>query len=125
VLFALLLGTGLGSLLTGEWLRRHGTRSPVAPFVTLLAVVVATGAVTPGLLRALASHDTPVQLAASMLVLLPLGLVLGTAFPVGMRRAQEHDPLLLPWLWGVNGASSVCASVVAMVIALSGGIGAA
>jgi len=125
VLFALLLGTGLGSLLTGEWLRRHGTRSPVAPFVTLLAVVVITGAVTPGLLRALASHDTPVQLAASMLVLLPLGLVLGIAFPVGMRRAQEHDPLLLPWLWGVNGASSVCSSVVAMVIALSSGIGAA
>jgi hypothetical protein len=33
--------------------------------------------------------------------------------------------LLAPWLWAVNGAASVCASVLAVVIALGAGISAA
>jgi nicotinamide mononucleotide (NMN) deamidase PncC len=32
---------------------------------------------------------------------------------------------LTPWLWGVNGATSVCASVLAAAIALFAGISAA
>jgi hypothetical protein len=32
---------------------------------------------------------------------------------------------LTPWLWGVNGATSVCASVISAIIALVAGISAA
>jgi hypothetical protein len=42
-----------------------------------------------------------------------------------MGRALADAPSLAPWLWGVNGAASVCASVLAVVIALGGGISAA
>jgi hypothetical protein len=50
---------------------------------------------------------------------------MGTAFPLGMRIASAKAPALTPWLWGVNGATSVCASVLAVVIALSWGIAVA
>ena len=52
------------------------------------------------------------------------GLLMGQAFPLGMRLAagKEH---LTPWLWAMNGAMSVCASVLAVVIALSWSISAA
>jgi hypothetical protein len=47
------------------------------------------------------------------------------AFPIGMRRALRDAPAIAPWLWGVNGAASVCASVLVVVIALGAGISAA
>jgi len=47
------------------------------------------------------------------------------AFPLGMRNALQRTPELAPWLWGVNGAASVCASVLAVVIAIGAGISAA
>jgi hypothetical protein len=58
-------------------------------------------------------------------ILLPLGFFMGMAFPIGMRRALREKPSLAPWLWGVNGAASVCASVAAVVIAIGAGISAA
>jgi len=42
-----------------------------------------------------------------------------------MRRALADTPSIAPWLWGVNGAASVCASVLVVVIALGAGISAA
>jgi hypothetical protein len=50
---------------------------------------------------------------------------MGMAFPLGMTVAARRSPALTPWLWGVNGATSVCASVLAVVIALGAGIGSA
>ena len=47
------------------------------------------------------------------------GLFMGMAFPLGMKLAAREHPALTPWLWGVNGATSVCASVLAVAIALS------
>ena len=49
---------------------------------------------------------------------------MGMPFPMGMRRADSLAPAITPWLWGINGAASVCASVLAVVVALSLGIGA-
>ena len=42
-----------------------------------------------------------------------------------MKSASENEPNLTPWLWGINGATSVCASVLAVVISLYAGISAA
>jgi hypothetical protein len=50
---------------------------------------------------------------------------MGMAFPIGMRRALADEPSIAPWLWGVNGAASVCASVLVVVIALGAGISVA
>ena len=41
-----------------------------------------------------------------------------------MRLATASRPQLAPWLWGVNGATSVLASVLAVVIAMIFGISA-
>jgi hypothetical protein len=45
------------------------------------------------------------------------------AFPLGMKAAQASAADLAPWLWGINGATSVCASVIAIVIAINAGVG--
>jgi hypothetical protein len=63
-----------------------------------------------------------VRIAACAALLAAMGLVLGMAFPLGMRLATGSRPQLAPWLWGVNGATSVLASVLAVVIAMLAGI---
>jgi hypothetical protein len=45
-------------------------------------------------------------------------------FPIGMKLASARAAVLTPWLWGMNGAASVCCSVLAVAIALAAGISA-
>jgi hypothetical protein len=75
--------------------------------------------------RQFEAASTPARIAISVAVLFPIGFFMGMAFPIGMRRALADAPSIAPWLWGVNGAASVCASITVVVIALGAGISAA
>src|SRR5439155_16416018 len=68
--------------------------------------------------------ETPVRVAVSGALLAVMGVFMGMAFPMGMRLAMASRRELGPWLWGVNGAMSVLASVLAVVIAMALGISA-
>lgn len=122
VLFSLLLSSGIGSFSTrnirGESLARAGRIRLLA----LVAVVILFGSVTPLVIKMFRSADTIVRILVSVGILLPLGYFMGMAFPIGMRLAAKHSEGLTPWLWGINGATSVCGSVFAVVIALHFGI---
>lgn len=124
VLLALLLSSGIGSYTThgvvGD-MRRRGTWR----LVVLLAVLMLFGVATPWVVRAFAGSTTPVRIAMSVLMLAPPGFLMGMAFPLGMKVADERSPELTPWLWGVNGAMSVLASVLAIAVALTWSISAA
>ena len=50
---------------------------------------------------------------------------MGMAFPLGMKAASARSAGLTPWLWGLNGAASVLATVVAFLIVLGSGISVA
>jgi len=122
VLFAMLAASGLGSLLIG---RLGGDSSRAAtPLIALVATLAVFGAATPLVIRAFAASTTPVRITVAIALLFPIGLLMGMAFPLGMRAATGRAPALTPWLWGINGATSVCASVVAVAIALHWGIAA-
>ena len=47
---------------------------------------------------------------------------MGMAFPLGRRQASTHAHALTPWLFGINGTTSVCAAVLAAAISLVLGI---
>jgi hypothetical protein len=122
VLFAMLLSSGIGSLLSGA-VAGVGRRV-AAPLVALVGVLAVFGVVTPLLIRTFDAATTPMRIAVAVAILFPIGLLMGMAFPLGMRLASTGAPALTPWLWGVNGATSVCASVLAVAIALNAGISA-
>lgn len=121
VLFAMLASSGLGSYLAGR-IRLRGRLGAAIPLALLPGALVLFGMVTPSAIRAYQDGTTPLRVLISTAILFPLGLLMGTAFPLGMRRAATRSPALTPWLWGINGATSVCASVLAVVIALNSGI---
>jgi hypothetical protein len=124
VLFSLLLSSGLGSYSIQRVHDPWTGREAYARLLLLLAVLVAFGLLTPYAIRGFAESTTPVRIMVAIAILLPLGLFMGMAFPLGMRLASARALALTPWLWGINGATSVCASVLAIVIALRWGIAA-
>jgi hypothetical protein len=122
VLFAMLASSGVGSLVAGH-LHGVGLRA-VAPLMLLVGTLAIFGAVTPLAIRGFDDATTPARIAVAVGLLFPIGFLMGMAFPLGMRAAAHRAPALGPWLWGINGATSVCASVIAVAIALHWGIAA-
>jgi predicted membrane-bound spermidine synthase len=125
VLFGLLLSSGIGSYLTRGVTPSTAGSAGVLRLVTLVVVLALFGAVTPAVVRYTAAGSTAVRVGAALAVLFPAGLLMGMAFPLGITLASERAPGLTPWLWGLNGAGSVLASVLAVCIALTWSISAA
>jgi hypothetical protein len=123
VLFSLILSTGLGSLLSD-----HLRIEPKARF-TLWAVVtggylLSQGLWVPSLLLSLESSSLGLRGLVCVAVIAPAGLLMGFGFPTGMNFITAVDRRPTPWFWGINGASGVLASTVAVACSVAYGIGA-
>jgi hypothetical protein len=113
-LFGLLLFSGLGSVLS--------SRAPWRGALLALAVAALVyPMVLPGLFRWALGWPLTGRFVVGALSLAPLGVLMGMPFPKGMDWLRRSAPGLIPWAWGVNGAVSVVASVLASLLALSAG----
>jgi hypothetical protein len=116
VLFGLLLFSGFGSALSARM-----------PWRATLAALVVAIFLYPWLLSttfsALLPEGFAVRVVVALLVLAPLGLLMGVPFPRGLASLGRSTPSWLPLAWGVNGFASVIGAVLAAVIALSWGFG--
>jgi predicted membrane-bound spermidine synthase len=125
VLFSLLLSSGVGSLATQRLGNPRPRLSTLWPFVPLVALLVAFGFATPLAIDRFESATTPVRIVTAALLLIPVGFLMGMPFPIGMKMASLRPQAPTAFLWGINGAMSVCASVLAVLIAVSWGISTA
>jgi hypothetical protein len=120
VLTTLLLSSGAGSFVSGRF---PATRR------TLLSMLGAVVAIT--LAYALFLYEQFIDLmalstAARFALAIPVialpGFYMGMAFPVAVQIVRRQHPAFVPWGWGVNGAFSVLASIVAIVLSLNVGL---
>jgi hypothetical protein len=129
VLFSLLLFSGIGSMLTermaGPAFDSGGRRGMLGPLVALLVVLVAFGFLTPVAIDHYEGATTTVRVFTAVALLAPMGLVMGMPFPLGMKVVASKPDAPAAFLWGINGATSVCASVLAVAIAVGWGISTA
>lgn len=58
------------------------------------------------------------RIAVVLASLLPLGLAMGVPFATGLRYLADHHPRFIPWAWGINGLTSVAASILAVILAM-------
>ncbi len=124
VLFTLLLSCSLGSYTVRRVDVLNLPSAGSKRLLSLVAVIALFGILTPNTTVFFDAFSMPVQIAVSVANLFPLGFFMGMAFPLGMKFASLRSPILTSWLWGINGAASVLASVLAAVIALNWGISA-
>jgi hypothetical protein len=53
---------------------------------------------------------------------MPAGFLMGFAFPTGMKMVNAISREPAAWFWGINGATGVLASTLAVMIAIAMGI---
>jgi len=123
VLFTLLLSGGIGSFTTSKLTKPD--RSAANRLALLCFSLFLFGLLTPHVIHAFASSTTPVRIALAAGILFPPGMFMGMAFPLGLKMSTGTFDALMPAFWGVNGAASICASILAMAIAMNAGISAA
>jgi spermidine synthase len=119
ILSTMLLASGCGSFVAGTLApnRLRARLSALLGGATVLLVAYAF--FLPALITALLGSAFGVRLAGSVaLVALP-GFLLGMPFPSGIRALEGLGRRgLVPWVWGLNGAMSVMASVSAIILAI-------
>jgi hypothetical protein len=118
VLLAFLLCSGLGSMASD---RLFGSgRATFGRVLGLLAIVLlAYNWLLPAVFGSdlLALSVVP-KVLISIVLILPLGFLMGLLFPQGIRLVDAAAPQLTPWAWGANSASSVLGSILALVLAI-------
>jgi hypothetical protein len=111
VIASLLAGAGIGALRAA----RHSARSGHWCWLAPLALTMVNLAMSSLFDATLGAADA-VRILISIVVLVPIGYLLGHWFPRGMVRFGDTSKA---WFWAVNGACGVLAGVVSLALAMA------
>lgn len=124
ILFSLLLFSGIGSFLTRAVTGPGAARWLKVSLPALLVLLLVYNFTLELLFHATQHQSVVLKILLSVLLLMPMGILMGMPFPTMMRRVYAWSQSMIPWCWGVNGATSVLGSVSGVIIALSWGFSA-
>lgn len=122
VLFTLLLGGGIGSLITSYLpgsLLKKGIRW-LGLTIGLLALVYGFG--LNYIMKGTIQLPIVYRIAITVITMFPMGFLMGMPFPLGLKALNRERPEKAALMWALNGAFSVLGSVGAVVLAMWGGI---
>jgi hypothetical protein len=124
ILFSLLLGGGAGAAYSqrfeGEALRAHAQKCALGVVVGALLFAALSNALSTAML----TMPLALRCVVAAVLLLPLGFLLGTPFPSGLRRFTQGHAETVPLIWALNGTASVAGSIAAAILAKSFGFSA-
>ena len=121
VLFAMIFFSGIGSLISERIqpeARGWFYAIPGSIAILLLALSLSIG----GIVR---EADQLGLVGRSMVVIgvmSPVSVLLGMCFPLGARMVSRLSDDAMPWMWGINGAFGVFASILSVAISIMAGI---
>ena len=118
-----LLFSGAGSMTVQ---RLSAGQHPGGPFASrLMFGLAAMGAIVLFMLSPMAALGGSLPLigrcAVAMVVIAPVGYLMGFPMPMALLRLDQSAPTAIPWAWGINGFASVLAAPLAMIIGLTWG----
>jgi hypothetical protein len=122
ILFTMLLASGAGSYASGRFAQDQLPRA-LPRFLLLAAALLGVYAVfLPAWIQSLLGSAPGIRFAAAVIVVAIPAFLLGMPFPCGIRLLEgKARGTLIPWVWGINGAMSVLASVSAIILAIQFG----
>ena len=120
-LCSLILSSGAGSLVSGRVPLNTNLRFALWATVVGVYFLIAQAGLAE-LFTATTASAFPVRVAICLAVVMPVGFLMGFAFPTGMTLVQRVDAGPTPWFWGINGATGVLASVLAVMVGMALGI---
>jgi hypothetical protein len=121
VLFSVLLSTAFGARLTERFAVARLGRVMLIGGLALAVLAAVYGVALGDLLRALIALPRAVRIVITALLVAPCGLLMGAMIPSVIRVLGAGRSALVPWGWGVNGATSVIGTSVATIVAIYAG----
>ena len=118
VLAGLLATSGLGALASGRLAGGAGV-SGRWPAAAAAVAVAAYSLLAEGLVAGHLQYGFAHRALVALALIAPCGFLMGFCAPVGiarMARLGQHE--WLPWMWALNGAASVLATFVAIVLSM-------
>ncbi len=114
LLFSLLLGTGIGSFISSLIKKRLNVFIFIAAIVVSILTIIFLF-VFDQLFSGLSYSPKTL----TIMILIPLGFVLGFPFPLSIRLMKDYFVQeYIGWMWGVNGLASVVGSALTMIIGI-------
>src|SRR5258705_9324071 len=114
-------GAGWATDVYRNWVaygRKMGGRTSTDPKRVLVAAIVLVpmmAVITPVVFQVALGLGIFWRITISLLLVAPLGFVLGMPFPLGLRLAMRRSSALGSWAWGVNGFFTVIGTVLALM----------
>jgi hypothetical protein len=121
ILFSLLLSSGLGSLLSKKILGENIIKNLRWCFIFCSMLIFASLFIFPIIHENLIGVRIGYRILLTFLSIFPVGFLMGFPFPSGIRLLDQTGKKWIPWAWAINAFSSVINSVVALLIAFTGG----
>ncbi|MCD4687282.1 MAG: hypothetical protein K8S97_15245 [Anaerolineae bacterium] len=115
---ALLLGGGLGSMFSQRFTLAQLSRVIVLAAAGIAVWLLIAAFVYPLVITGALSEGLFLRTVLTVILLLPLGFLLGVPFSSGLRIAGDQDAAGIPVFWGMNAVASTLGGVLASVIAL-------
>jgi spermidine synthase len=118
VLFSVLAFSAIGSALTGRFRQERLKQTLTRVLLGLVGLVALYIVALPPIFYGLVGLPHALRIIIAVVLMAPLATTMGMPMPIGIRLLAERAPEVIPWAWGVNGATSVMGSVGALVIAI-------
>ncbi len=117
IIAILLFFTGMGSFIAERYRKRIRPSLNVI-FVLIFLISIGLIFLIPKIFSIFLGYPFAVKVAVTVLLLSPLGIVMGMPFPLGLILVHERSKNLVGWVWGINGFATVIGSVLTVIISL-------
>ena len=121
ILFLMILAAGLGSFASERFHVDRSRRLVVLPLAIAVTTLFEMALLQPAI-ESTVAWSLPLRTIVVAGFVVPLAFALGFCFPVGLRLVGRTAPALNAWMWGINGACGVMASIVAVMVSMWLGI---
>lgn len=115
VLGSLLGFAGLGSAFISPRVANAHSVAPII-FLTICALVAFFAIELESIFSLWLGYDLITRCILGVLLLAPLGLLLGVPFPIGLRLAHHQDERIVAWGWALNGYATVIGTTATSII---------
>jgi spermidine synthase len=119
-LFSILIFSGVGSMIAGR-LKMEPRRLILLATIGVSSMVLIYGVFLTPLFNSLLGLTFIGRVLTSILLIAPLGIMMGMPFPTGLSFVERGARSFVPWAFGINGVASVAGSVLCIILALLAG----